>query len=98
MLLALNPAVTGDPDAALAAVDAFIDRVKSAPRRPDVPEILYPGEGSQRLRRLRLVAGEVAIPQRDYDAVLWMASLVGAEPPKSRSLNDLVAEGEEESP
>lgn len=53
---ALNP---HDPE---GRVDAFIDEVINAPRRPDVDRILYPGQRSQELKRTRREANELVLP------------------------------------
>jgi L-2-hydroxycarboxylate dehydrogenase (NAD+) len=71
-----------NPDAP-ARVDAFIDRVTSAPRRPGVDEILYPGRRSQQLRRERRAAGTVAVPAPQLAALCDVADEVGVAVPST---------------
>ena len=74
-----------DPTAFLASeevgkrVDGYIDKVKASAKRPGVREILYPGEGSQRLQRERRQAGQIAIPASQYQALAALAKELGLE-------------------
>jgi len=63
-------------------VDAFIDRLKSHPRRDGVEEILYPGEKSQRLKRERETAGLIAVPESHYESLCALADEFHAERPE----------------
>ena len=82
LLIAVDPYAfgLGDPT---GAVDAFIDTVTAAPRRPGVDEILYPGLRSQQLRRARRERGSVELPAPQLDALLALADDLGVEVPPS---------------
>jgi LDH2 family malate/lactate/ureidoglycolate dehydrogenase len=75
--LAVDPAAFLQPDEFRRRVDAFIDRVKSAPKRPGVSEINYPGEGSQRLKRHRRESGALTLPRSHYEEIRALAAEVG---------------------
>lgn len=60
--MAIDPAAFLDPQEFRRRVDAFIDGVKASPARAG-GEVLYPGEGSQRLRRERREAGTFLMPE-----------------------------------
>jgi LDH2 family malate/lactate/ureidoglycolate dehydrogenase len=76
LMIAIDPHAFGAADP-LGAVDSFIDVVTSAPRRPGVAEILYPGLGSQRLRRERRARGSVDVPTPQLDALDALARELG---------------------
>ena len=73
LMIAIDPHAFGAADA-FGAVDAFIDGVTSAPRRPGVDEILYPGMQSQKLRRGRRERGSVDLPVPQLDALRALAA------------------------
>ncbi len=77
LLMALNPSPLVPLDRFKRRVDEFIDGVKAAPRRPGVQEILYPGEGSQRLKRQRKATGVIAIPASHYHGLVELAKEIG---------------------
>lgn len=79
LLMALDPAAFLPADEFRRRVDGFIERVKSAPKRPGAKEILYPGEGSQRLKRQRKQAGRISIPASHYQGLMELAKEVGME-------------------
>ena len=85
LLIALNPLVVMPLDTFTDRVDAFIDHVKAAPRRPDTEEILYPGELSQRLRRERSQRGEMAIPASALSDLVAVARELGLPEPVVRA-------------
>jgi LDH2 family malate/lactate/ureidoglycolate dehydrogenase len=76
-MLALDPAGFAPMDVFRRRVDEFIDGVKASPKRPGVTEILYPGEGSQRLKRQRKQAGIIAIPASQYHGMSELAKEIG---------------------
>jgi LDH2 family malate/lactate/ureidoglycolate dehydrogenase len=81
VLTAIDPRAfdpTGDVG---AKVDAFCDRVTSAPRRDGVDEILYPGLRSQQLKAARRAAGWFAVPRSHADAMAALAVEVGVPAP-----------------
>jgi LDH2 family malate/lactate/ureidoglycolate dehydrogenase len=82
LLIAIDPHAFGLADP-MGAVDAFIDTVTAAPRRPGVDEILYPGLRSQQLRRARRQRGSVELPVPQLDALLALAADLGIEVPAS---------------
>jgi LDH2 family malate/lactate/ureidoglycolate dehydrogenase len=63
-------------------VDEYIETLKASPRRDDVDEILYPGEKSQRLRKVALERGVVELPVdqlrtlRDLGAELSLSAVL----------------------
>jgi LDH2 family malate/lactate/ureidoglycolate dehydrogenase len=73
LMIAIDPHAFGAADP-IGAVDAFIDTVIGAPRRAGVDEILYPGLGSQRLRRERRARGTVDVPTPQLDALVQLAA------------------------
>ncbi len=84
LLLAADPQAfrAGGADDTVAAVDEFIDVVKSSPRNERVEEILYPGERSQALKRARRAEGFIAIPASDYEGLVGLAAEAGVPPPQ----------------
>jgi LDH2 family malate/lactate/ureidoglycolate dehydrogenase len=76
LMIAIDPHAFGATDP-IGAVDAFIDTVTGAPRRAGVDEILYPGLGSQRLRRARRERGSVDVPTPQLAALRRLASDLG---------------------
>jgi LDH2 family malate/lactate/ureidoglycolate dehydrogenase len=76
LLIAIDPRAFGGGDTA-ATVDEFLDTVTGAPRRDGVDEILYPGLGSQRLRRERRARGTVDVPSPQLDALVQLAGELG---------------------
>ena len=81
VLIAINPAVVMPVDQFKQRVDEFIDNVKAAKKRDGVSEILYPGEGSQRLRREREALGVLPLPVSHYAALCALAVELDVEPP-----------------
>jgi LDH2 family malate/lactate/ureidoglycolate dehydrogenase len=73
LMIAIDPHAFGTADPT-GAVDAFIDTITGAPRRDGVDEILYPGLGSQRLRRARRQRGTVDLPTPQLDALVTLAA------------------------
>src|SRR5262249_48963348 len=82
VLIAIDPAVVMPAAEFKQRVDDFIDNVKAARRRAGVDEILYPGEGSQRLRRGREKLGLVPLPRSHYTALCELARQVGVPEPQ----------------
>jgi LDH2 family malate/lactate/ureidoglycolate dehydrogenase len=74
-MAALNPR---DP---LGQVEAFVDTVASTPRRHGIEEILYPGQGSQRIRRAKEQAGTVDVPVPQLGQVRRTAQELGVNLP-----------------
>ncbi|MEE9286310.1 MAG: Ldh family oxidoreductase [Dehalococcoidia bacterium] len=79
LLMALDPSAFLEAREFRQRVDAYIDRVKASARKPGVEEILYPGEGSQRLKRQRKAAGQFAIPASHYHGLVGLAKDLGME-------------------
>lgn len=77
LLMALDPAAFAPLDQFKRRVDEYIDGVKASPKRPGVTEILYPGEGSQRLKRQRKQAGVIGIPASHYHGLAELAKEIG---------------------
>jgi LDH2 family malate/lactate/ureidoglycolate dehydrogenase len=75
--VAVDPGVFLPPEEFRRRVDAFIDHVKAAPKREGVAEILYPGEGSQRLKRQRRESGTIELPQSHYRDLVALAVDLG---------------------
>jgi LDH2 family malate/lactate/ureidoglycolate dehydrogenase len=73
LFIVIDPASFVERQAFLDSVDAFIDGVKSAPRRPEMDEILYPGEKSQRLRGRGIEREIVELPVATYEALRELA-------------------------
>jgi len=82
VLIAIDPAVVMPVEQFKSRVDDFIDNVKAAKPRDGVKEILYPGEGSQRLRREREQSGVVPLPASQYAALCQLAQELGVQPPQ----------------
>jgi L-2-hydroxycarboxylate dehydrogenase (NAD+) len=78
VMLALDPSVAMPAEAFSSKVDEFIDGVKT---RGGAPDVLYPGERSQALRRERRDANRMALPLPDYETLVWLAELGGVEVP-----------------
>lgn len=81
VLVAFNPEVAMPGARFRQQVDAFIDRVKVAPVAPGQAAPLYPGEGSQELRRQRREANRMALPGHDYEVLTWLAEVAGVAAP-----------------
>jgi len=79
VLAAIDPSAFDPSGAVGARVDAFCDRVTSAPRKPGVEEILYPGLRSQQLRAARRAEGWFEIPRSHYDLFVRLATDIGDE-------------------
>jgi L-2-hydroxycarboxylate dehydrogenase (NAD+) len=79
VFMALDPASFLPLEELRRRVDAFIDHVKAAPRRPEFKEILYPGERSQRLKRQRKQAGSFLLPASHYRALVALSADLGLE-------------------
>ena len=60
-------------------MDEYIDRVKASPKKPEVADILYPGERSQQLQREGKERNEVSIPASHYHALVELAGEIGME-------------------
>jgi LDH2 family malate/lactate/ureidoglycolate dehydrogenase len=82
VMIAIDPAVILPIEEFRRRVDDFIDNVKAAKRRKGVEEILYPGEGSQRLRREREALGVFALPESHFRALCAMADELGFDRPR----------------
>jgi LDH2 family malate/lactate/ureidoglycolate dehydrogenase len=81
LLMAIDPSAFV-PDASLPdQVDAFIDRVAAAPHKDGVDQILYPGQGSQDLRRANRERDRLSLPSSQYQALAEMADWLGASLP-----------------
>ncbi len=81
VLVAVDPTAFGASDEAPAKVDAFIDRVTSAPRKPGADEILYPGQRSQQLKRERRESGVVELPESHFEGIRGLARELGMDDP-----------------
>jgi LDH2 family malate/lactate/ureidoglycolate dehydrogenase len=79
--LAINVAALNPADL-LGQVDAFIDTVAATPRRRGVDEILYPGQGSQRIRRAKEQAGTVDVPVPQLRELAATARELGVDVPR----------------
>ena len=79
LLMALDPGAFAPADQVKGRVDRFIDRVKAAPLKIGVPEILYPGERSTQLQREGKEGGYVAIPASHYHGLAELAKELGME-------------------
>ena len=77
ILAAIDPAAFLSAGEVGKRVDGYIDKVKASAKRPGVTEILYPGEGSQRLQRERRQAGQIAIPASQYQSLAALAKEIG---------------------
>jgi LDH2 family malate/lactate/ureidoglycolate dehydrogenase len=73
ILIAVDPAAFGSLDFIRARVDEFIEAVKASGTREGVPEILYPGEKSQRLQRERNQANVFAMPKSQFESFRALA-------------------------
>jgi L-2-hydroxycarboxylate dehydrogenase (NAD+) len=73
VLLAVDPNALNPNDPA-SRVDEYIDRVVSAPRLEGVDRILYPGERSQELKRLRRASDRIEIPRSHLDELEQLAA------------------------
>jgi LDH2 family malate/lactate/ureidoglycolate dehydrogenase len=82
VLIAIDPAAMNANDVP-SQVDAFVEKVTSAPRLPDTDEILYPGQRSQQLKRERRDVGMIDIPSSHYDALVDLASEFGLDAPSA---------------
>jgi len=83
--MAIDPSALNPHDVG-AKVDAFIDKVSSAPRREGVEEILYPGQRSQQIRREAWARGTVEIPTPHIKALVDLGDELGiAVPPSLRA-------------
>jgi LDH2 family malate/lactate/ureidoglycolate dehydrogenase len=78
--MALDPAAFMPIEEFRRQVDAFIDDVKSSPKRAGVDEILYPGEMSQRLKRQRRQTGHFLVPLSHYQALVALSEELGLNP------------------
>ena len=81
VLVAVDPLAFDSSGTMLSKVDAFIDRVTSAPRIPGAEEILYPGQRSQQLRRERRESGFIDLPQSHFDGICVLARELGIDEP-----------------
>ena len=79
ILVAIDPGAFAPEDEVKGRVDAFIDVVKGAPRKPGVTGILYPGERSQQLQREGRGAGGISIPPSHYQWLVGLAKELGME-------------------
>jgi len=77
ILMAVDPSSFGSVDAIRARVDEFIDALKASGTREGVPEILYPGEKSQRLQRERRAADIFELPRSHYENFCRLAAELG---------------------
>lgn len=78
-MVAIDPGVFSPAEDVKGRVDAFIDRVKGAPRKAGVAEILYPGERSQQLQREGREAGLLSLPSSHYHGLVGLAKDLGME-------------------
>jgi len=85
VLAAIDPSAF-DPGDVGAKVDAFIDTVAAAPRRPGVDEILYPGQRSQQLKRDRRDRGVVEVPRSHYEGLCRLADELSIPHPAEAAL------------
>jgi ureidoglycolate dehydrogenase (NAD+) len=76
LTLAIDVARFGDPSAFRREVDRMIAAVKALPRRPDVDEILMPGERGDRTSELRRREG-IPIPRAIADELAALADRLG---------------------
>jgi len=81
LLVAVDPEAFDPSGRVLDKVDAFIERVTSAPRREGAEAILYPGQRSQQLKRERRASGVVEIPESHYAGMCELASEFGMDAP-----------------
>lgn len=94
VLVAIDPQAFDPSGEAPAKVDAFIDRVVGAPRKPGTDSILYPGQRSQQLKRERRTAGSFELPESHFDGVRVLARELGlAEPSAVRPTQPAGSEG-----
>ncbi len=70
VFIVIDPAAFGDRDAMLARVDEYIEHLRGSQRREGVPQILYPGERSQALKRSRAKADALELPVEQYAALV----------------------------
>ncbi|MEE9257085.1 MAG: Ldh family oxidoreductase [bacterium] len=80
LLIAIDPASFGDPEAFTEAVRAHLLEVKSSPLAPGFDEIRIPGERSYRERERRLREG-VPIVESVWEEVAALAGELGVEMP-----------------
>ncbi|MBW2499538.1 MAG: Ldh family oxidoreductase [Deltaproteobacteria bacterium] len=81
ILVAVDPTAFDPSGEVLSKVDAFIDRVTSAPRKAGAEEILYPGQRSQQLKRERRESGFVELPESHFEGMCVLARELGIEQP-----------------
>jgi len=81
LLVAVDPEAFDPSGAARDKVDAFIERVTSAPTAEGADTILYPGQRSQQLKRERRAAGIVELPESHYAGMCKLAGGLGIDPP-----------------
>ena len=71
--MAIDPFALDPSGATADRVDAFCDRITSAPRKDGVDAILYPGLRSQQIKRERRAANVFAIPRSHYESLSQLA-------------------------
>ena len=79
LFLVIDPSTALPVEEFKSRVDEFIDRVKASPKKPDVTDILYPGERSQQLQREGKERNRVSIPASHYHALAELAREIGME-------------------
>jgi LDH2 family malate/lactate/ureidoglycolate dehydrogenase len=82
VLIAVDPEAL-NPGDVLGEVDAFIDKVVNAPRKPGVSEINYPGQRSQRMKREAWERDTVDLPASQLEALVALGKDLDIEIPPS---------------
>lgn len=74
LFVVLDPKAFGEPQDVLDRVDAYIDHVRSSPRREGVEAILYPGERSGALKQNGRTSGLLTLPAAHLRALEALGS------------------------
>jgi LDH2 family malate/lactate/ureidoglycolate dehydrogenase len=88
LIIAIDPAVFGDPDAFRQGVSAYIDEIKSSKKAPGVSEILVPGERSYRCRRESLERGTIRVSEIMWRDTGRMCAALGVALPDAVETRD----------
>ena len=77
--VAIDPSAFAPLDQVKRQVSGFIEKARAVPLRPGSTEVLYPGEGSQRLHREGKARDRVTIPSSQYHDLAALAKELGME-------------------
>ena len=79
IFVAVDPGAFIPAGEVVGRVDGFIDRVKDAPKKDGISEILYPGERSQQYQREGRKSGSISLPASHYHGLAGLAAELGME-------------------